>query len=79
MSLYPDDIVSLCQCHHVTMPSWVSLNPSECQEFIFFQFTLPTCVRDRMFYVHFSELVSTSELNIYVSLKQTNIYVRLKF
>ena len=33
MSLYPDDIVSLCQCHHVTMPSWVSLNLSECQDF----------------------------------------------
>ena len=32
MSLYDDDIVSLWQCHHITMPSWVSLNPSECQD-----------------------------------------------
>ena len=30
-------------------------------------------------YVHFSELAKASELKIYVSLKQTTIYIILKF
>ena len=30
-----DDIVSLWLCHHVTSPLWVSLDPSQYQDFIF--------------------------------------------
>ena len=42
-------------------------------------FWTPYGSRDMICYVHFSELVRASDLKIYVSLKQTTIYVMLQF